>query len=111
MILPVPCPGISAEESRGIESLRTLPNWARTSMIESARPGPPWVSSIESPLRSSEPSTRIVAPLKRLPLPFSASSASEDTPPSSWALTKNSTSESRIQPSDAERDPLDHPAR
>jgi hypothetical protein len=98
LIFIVPWPGISASVSRGIESLRTLPRPARTSMIESAREGPVCDSSIDSPVRLSEPSTRIVLPPSMLPPLDSARSASGDTPSWIWALIMNRTSDSSSQP-------------
>ena len=50
LILLTPWPGMSTSTSRGIDSLRTLPNAAWTSMIVSERPGPDWDLSIESPV-------------------------------------------------------------
>ncbi len=49
------------------------------SMIVSARPTA-LLGSSESPLRLSEPTTSVVAPVKKFPPPDSASSASLDTP-------------------------------
>ncbi len=67
--------------------------------IESARPGPAWLSSIESPARLSEPSTSTLLPVRRLlPPPVSASSAVLDTPVCVWALTMKSTNENSSQP-------------
>ena len=80
-------------------------------MIVSAREGPCWDSSIESPVRASDPSTRIVLPESRLPSLDSARFALSDTPSSVWALTRNSTSDRSSQPHDREHDPLDDPAR
>ena len=108
MIFCTPWPGISAAESRGIESLRTLPNAECMTMIVSARPGA-WLSSSDEPLRWSEPSTSVVAPVKKLPPSESAASASSETPSWSWALTTNRTTDSASQPSTASDDPLEHP--
>ena len=72
-------------------------------MIESARAGPDWLSSIESPPRASEPSTRIVLPVSSEPLPSSACLASSGIPSWVWALIMNSTSDSSSQPAIASR--------
>ena len=77
-------------------------------MIVSAREGPCCDSSIESPVRASEPSTRIVLPESRLPPLASARSALSETPSCVWALTRNSTSDSSSQPTTREREPLEH---
>src|SRR2546421_734892 len=74
--------------SRGIDSLRTLPRPAWTSMIVSAREGPAWLRSIELPRRASEPRTRIVLPVSRLPFPASDFFALSDTPVWTRALTR-----------------------
>ena len=92
-------PGIWASESRGIESFLTLPTPARMTRIESARPGPAWVWSIESPARLSEPSTSTLLPVARLLAPpVSASSAVLDTPVWVWALTMKITNDRSSQP-------------
>ncbi len=100
MIFCTPWPGMSAAASRGIESLRTLPNAECMTMIVSARPGA-WLSSSDEPLRWSVPSTSVVAPVKKLPSPDSTASASFETPSWSWALTTNRTADSTSQPSTA----------
>ena len=83
--------------SRGMDSFRTLPKAEWTSMIVSERPGPACVSSIESPLRTSEPSTRMLLPLNRLPLLESARSVAGDTPGRVCALIRKRTSERSSQ--------------
>ena len=80
-------------------------------MIVSAREGPCWDSSMDSPVRASEPSTRIVLPESRLPSLDSARSALSDTPSWVWALTRNSTSDRSSQPTTASTIHLMHPAR
>ena len=67
-------------------------------MIVSERPGPAWDSSIDSPVRTSEPSTRMLLPVNRLPLLDSARSVAAETPSWVWALIRKRTSESRSQP-------------
>ena len=84
--------------SRGIESLRTAPSSEWTTMIVSARDGPLALSSIDAPVRASEPSTRMFVPPSMLPPLERAFSASADTPSWICALTRNSTSESSSQP-------------
>jgi hypothetical protein len=71
------------------------------SMIVSARGAPDWESSIDSPVRASEPSTRIVLPVSRLPSVDRARSALSDTPSWSCAEIMKIATESRIQPSTA----------
>ena len=83
LTLLIPWPGTSTSTSRGIESLRTLPKAAWTSMIVSERPGPCWDSSMDSPVRTSEPSTRMLLPPNRLPSLDSARSVSATRPPGS----------------------------
>ena len=67
-------------------------------MIVSERPGPDWDSSIDAPVRTSEPSTRMLLPLKRLPLSDSARSVAAETPSWVWALIRKRTTESSSHP-------------
>ena len=84
--------------SRGIESVELLPPPTRISTIESERLGWPILfapGSLESFVRASEPSTRIVfGDVSGYPPPPSSLSAPEETL-ADWicAETRNSTSE------------------
>jgi hypothetical protein len=67
-------------------------------MIVSERLGPDCDWSIDSPVRASEPSTRMLLPVNRLPLLDRARSVSGETPSWVWALIRNRTRESASQP-------------
>src|SRR3954447_3684460 len=62
-------------ESRRIDTLRTEPKATCMRIIESDRAGPPAPGSLLSGGRASEPSTRMLLPVKSEPLLVSAASA------------------------------------
>lgn len=73
-------------------------------MLSARPPSPAVVSAF--PGRSSEPITRTVLPVRRVPPGDSASSALSETPLVVWALMKNSTADRITQPTITARTPV-----
>src|SRR3954452_14013875 len=88
-------------ESRRIDTLRTEPKATCMRMIESERAGPPAPGSLLSGGRASEPSTRMLLPVKSDPPGERAASAVSDECSASWAETMNTRNENNTQPSAA----------
>src|SRR3954454_4514110 len=85
--------------SRGIDSLRTVPKPTCITMMLSERDGPDVLApgSFVPFGRWSEPSTRMLLPVRTEPPPDSAFLVASETPGAVWALTKNETIATRIQ--------------
>ena len=106
LTLSGPWPGMSTTVSRGMDSRALARPPARRSMIVSERLG--WPTTLAPPswvprARASDPRTRIVLGANGMMPPISSARSAEPgvLASSIWALTRNSTSDSKSQAASA----------